>query len=99
MSFGHILLVGDVFVNFLQTTFSCAFFILAIIFVIYSGYSGVRAYFFRMYKFGPNVTKLIEKFKEELPLNYKEFIGRRIYEANVWNSQITEKKVIYTQTE
>ncbi len=70
-------------------------FIIGIFGVLYSGYAGIRAYFIRKYNLGPKISELIEQYKNGEKRDYEKVISRKIYDAFVENSIITQNKAKY----
>ena len=91
ISKGFIDLVFSEFLS--QITFCLGFLIL-----LYGGYCGLSAYDVKKYSLGPDLTGLIEQFKEGKVRDYSKAISKETYNALTRNARTTQKKVGYMKT-
>jgi len=74
---------------------SMIIFSIGILTLLYSGYSGIRAYFIRKYHLGPRISDLIDQYKNGEERDYDKVVSRGIYDAFIENSIISQNKAKY----
>jgi len=71
---------------------SLIIFTVGLLSILYATYYGIRAYFIEKYNIGPKIFDLVEQYRKGEKRDYNKVISRKIYDAFVENTSISQNK-------
>jgi len=85
--------LSETFLNeIIKNQISLIIFTVGLLSILCATYFGIRAYFIRKYNVGPKIFDLVEQYRKGEKRDYNKVISRKIYDAFVENTSISQNK-------